>query len=270
MNFYVTNSRMIILTVVQINNDIVNQNIIQKSQCVNKADQRTVEIIIKSDLINTDTEKCITLLTKNQDTIKLKLRYFLMKNLTLTELINEISLKQRQKSEIQYFQFSSWKKQALSMNWVNIITFQSYLQTLLDQHIEWKLSKICEKIQNLMMKMKQEMIALSEKRLMIKHLQMFHFCLMMWFHSLITSALNSTYYEMNLSFFSESDRDIHSIRLHALMYHWNTTFSDYMRNNEQKRRIITLRSTNNAELKEISEEILKKNQILVTESEMKT
>lgn len=53
------------------------------------------------------------------------------------------------------------------------------------------------------------------------------------------------------------------------MHHQNTTFSDYIKNNEQKRRIITSRSTDDAELKDVFKEVLKEGQILVTESEMK-
>ena len=113
---YVANPRTIILAVVQANNDIANQGIIQKSRRVDKAGQRTVGIITKPDLINAGTEKRIALLARNQDTTKLKLGYFLVKNPTPTELANGIPPEQRQKSEIQYFQSSPWKEQALSMD----------------------------------------------------------------------------------------------------------------------------------------------------------
>jgi hypothetical protein len=72
--------------VVQAGNDIANQPIIQKSRSFDKGGQRTVGIITKPDLINAGTEKRITLLTKNQDTTKLKLGFFLVKNPTPIEL----------------------------------------------------------------------------------------------------------------------------------------------------------------------------------------
>ncbi|KAL9109075.1 MAG: hypothetical protein Q9187_008207, partial [Circinaria calcarea] len=153
---YVTNPRTIILAVVQANNDIAHQGIIQKSRRVDKAGQRTVGIITKPDLINEGTEK-----RKNQDTTKLKLGYFLVKNPTPTELANGISPEQRQKSEIQYFQYSPWKEQALSMDRVGIVALRSYLQILLDQHIERELPKVREEIRTLIVKTEQEAIALG-------------------------------------------------------------------------------------------------------------
>jgi len=77
---YLKSSRTIILAVVQANNDIANQGIIQRSRKFDKAGQRTVGIITKPDLINKGTEGRIALLAKNQDTTKLKLGYFLLKN----------------------------------------------------------------------------------------------------------------------------------------------------------------------------------------------
>ena len=120
-----------------------------------------------------------------------------------------------------------------------------------------------------MVKTEQEMIALREERPTIGHLQMCLSRLAMRFHSLATSALNSTYHETDSSFFGGPDGDIHSTRLRALVHRRNTTFSDYMRDNGQKRRIIASRSTDNADPEEVSEEVLEEGQVLVTESEMK-
>ncbi|KAK5017525.1 hypothetical protein LTR16_000588 [Cryomyces antarcticus] len=94
---YITNPRTIILAVVQASNDIANQGIIQKSRRVDKAGQRTVGIITKPDLINAGTEKRIALLAKNQDTTKLKLGYFLLRNPTPTEIAAGVTAEQRQK-----------------------------------------------------------------------------------------------------------------------------------------------------------------------------
>ena len=83
---YVQNRRTIILAVVQATNDIANQGIIQKSKKFDKPGQRTVGIITKPDLINTGTESRIAALAKNQDTMKLKLGFFLLKNPSPSEL----------------------------------------------------------------------------------------------------------------------------------------------------------------------------------------
>ncbi len=113
---YVANPRTIILAVVQANNDIANQGIIQKSRRFDKAGQRTVGIITKPDLINAGTEKRIALLAKNEDTTKLKLGFFLVKNPTPFDLAAGITPEQRQNGEIRYFHSSPWKEQALNMD----------------------------------------------------------------------------------------------------------------------------------------------------------
>lgn len=100
VDFYLKSSRIIILAVVQINNDIANQGIIQRSRLFNKADERTVGIITKPDLINEDTEGRIALLTKNQDNIKLKLEYFLLKNPSPSQLAIGMTPSQRKQEEI--------------------------------------------------------------------------------------------------------------------------------------------------------------------------
>ena len=103
---YVANPRTIILAVVQANNDIANQGIIQKSRRFDQVGERTVGIITKPDLINEGTQKRIALLAKNEDTTKLKLGFFLVKNPTPPELKNGITSDQKRRAENRYFQSS--------------------------------------------------------------------------------------------------------------------------------------------------------------------
>lgn len=77
---YASKPRTIILAVVQATNDIANQSIIQKSRLFDRIGQRTVGIITKPDLINEGTEKRIAMLARNEDTTKLKLGFFILKN----------------------------------------------------------------------------------------------------------------------------------------------------------------------------------------------
>ena len=107
IDFYLTNSRTIILVMMQINNDIVNQNIIQKSRRFDSTSERTMRIIIKSNLINKETKRRIVRLIKNENIIKLKLDFFLVRNSTFSKLAIAITIKQRLTIENQYFQFLS-------------------------------------------------------------------------------------------------------------------------------------------------------------------
>ena len=76
---YVQNPRAIILAVIQASNDIANQSIIQKSKKFDRTGERTVGIITKPDLVNIGTEGRVAALSKNQDTMRLKLGVFLLK-----------------------------------------------------------------------------------------------------------------------------------------------------------------------------------------------
>lgn len=109
VNSYAKNPRTIILAVVQAGNDIANQTIIKKSKLYDVYGHRTVGIITKPDLMNAGAETRIARLAKNQDTTKLKLGYFIVKNPTPTELAEGITSDQRQKNELRYFQSSPWK-----------------------------------------------------------------------------------------------------------------------------------------------------------------
>lgn len=261
---YVANPRTIILAVVQAGNDIANQGIIQKSRRVDKAGQRTVGVITKPDLINQGTEKRIALLAKNLDTTKLKLGYFLVKNPTPTELASGITPEQRQRGEVHYFQSSPWKEQALSMDRVGILSLRSYLQSLLDQHIERELPKVREEVKLLMKKTEVAIEALGEERPTTGHLRMFLSRLAMRFHGLTASALNGTYHEMDSVFFSDHDNDKHSTRLRALVHLLNTDFSDHMRQNGQKRKVIERELNIDCDVEDVPED----GQLLVTKSEM--
>ena len=124
------NPRTIILAVVQANNDIASQGIIQKSRRFDQVGERTVEVITKPDLINEGTQKRIALLAKNEDTTKLKLGFFLVKNPTPSELENGITSDQRRRAENRYFQSSPWKEQALTIERVGAMLLQKFLQNL--------------------------------------------------------------------------------------------------------------------------------------------
>ena len=86
----------------------------------------------------------------------------------------------------------------------------------------------------------------------------------MQFHNLTTSALHGNYHETDPTFFGASGVENHSTRLRALTHHLNSDFSSYVRDNGQKRKVVS------GELDEDSvsmepEEV----QLLVTEREMR-
>ena len=265
---YLTNPRTIILAVVQANNDIANQGIIQKSRRFDPAGERTVGIITKPDLINKGTETRIARLAKNEDTTRLRLGFFLVRNPTPSELANAITTEQRRAIEDRYFQSTPWKEQALSADRVGIVSLQRYLQGLLDQHIERELPKVREEIRQLMKRTERDIAALGDERPTSGHIRTFLTRLAMSFHKLTLSALDGHYFDDDMTFFDTTNVDHRSNRLRALTHRLNTEFSTYMRDNGGKRKVIESRSEAGDESDE-SDDCAEEDQILVTEREMK-
>ena len=88
--------------------------------------------------------------------------------------------------------------------------------------------------------------------------------LAMRFHNLTTSALYGNYHETNPTFFGVSGVETYSIRLRALTHRLNSNFSSCMRDNGQKRKVIS------GELDKDSESIeLEEGQLLVIEYKMR-
>jgi GTPase SAR1 family protein len=271
---YISNPRTIILAVVQAGNDIANQRIIQKSRVVDKAGQRTVGIITKADLINKGTEKRIALLAKNRDTTKLKLGYFILKNPTPDELTQGFTAEQRQESEYIFFNSSPWKEQSLDSERVGINSLRSYLQTLLDQHIEHELPKVRDEIRRLIDATESALLHLGDERSSLGHMRLFLSRLAMRFHGLTTSALNGTYQEADAAFFSNRDEQEHTMRLRAAVHRLNASFSDTMRVNGAKRKLKINYSSDDDDsdddiLLPVKEKKSGEGQLLVTETQMK-
>jgi hypothetical protein len=267
---YVQNPRTIILAVVQANNDIANQGIIQKSKKFDKPGQRTVGIITKPDLINVGTENRIAALAKNQDTTKLKLGYFLLKNPSPSELAARVKRGERERNERNYFAISPWREQSLDMDRVGIVTLRAFLQRLLDQHIERELLKVKEEIKQLIKRTEEDIMSLGEERTTLGQLRMFLSKVAMRFHSVATAALHGDYYTADSAFFVDLDDSAPYLRLRVFVYNVNTTFANNIREHGQTMKVVPNIATDYVE-QDYAEvpEVDSSGQIYVTEEEMK-
>jgi GTPase SAR1 family protein len=237
---YLKNPRTIILAVVQAGNDIANQSIIRKSRKFDVDGERTVGIITKPDLINEGSEKRIALLAKNQDTTKLKLGYFLLKNPSPFELESQVDAQNRESREHLFFQTSPWKEQNLDKDRTGISALRSFLQKLLDRHIEHELPRVREEIETLAISVEQKLNHLGEERTELTEMRLFLSRLAMKFHSITIAALSGDYHDTDPDFFPHSvmssDREVN--RLRAMVHQLNMEFSHTMREDGQKRKIV--------------------------------
>ncbi|XWX00645.1 hypothetical protein V2A60_008666 [Cordyceps javanica] len=92
---------------------MANQAIIKLARKHDPEGERTVGIITKPDLINEGAESRIALVAKNEDTIKLKLGFFLIKNPSPSELNEGISMYIRSRREQRFFASPTWASQSL-------------------------------------------------------------------------------------------------------------------------------------------------------------
>jgi GTPase SAR1 family protein len=232
---YLQSPRTIILAVVQANNDIANQGIIQRARKFDRAGQRTVGIITKPDLINQGTEGRIALLAKNQDTTKLKLGYFLLKNPSPAQLQQGITLSQRKREELDFFCSPGWKEHRLDPDRLGVNALREFLQDLLDRHVERELPKVRNEIKSLLAETEARLANLGDERPTVAHMRMFLTRRSMEFHCLAQAALDGNYHERDAGFFNDSGG--YSTRLRAEVHRLNGSFAAYMGDNGQKMKL---------------------------------
>lgn len=233
VNTYLQSSRTIILAVLQAGNDMANQPIIKLARKHDPDGQRTVGIITKPDLINEGAEPRIALVARNEDSIKLKLGFFLLKNPTPLELENGISTETRSTRELQFFASPAWKDQAIDMDRVGADRLRIFLQNLLDAHIERELPKVLQELKTTLAAKEKELQALGGARPTVGHVRAFVTGLSMEFYQLLDAALRGNYDSVNLEFFSNNNY----CRLRARTQELNAAFATEMRLHGQKRKI---------------------------------
>lgn len=224
---YVANPRTIILAVVQAGNDISNQPIIKKSKKFDKDGERTIGVITKPDLINDGTQARIAALSRNEDTTKLKLGFFMMKNPSPKEMQHGISMLEREQKELTYFSSPPWKDAGLDMTRLGVGSLRMFLQDLLSRHTEREMPKVREEVRSLLKSTEKSISRLGEERPTTSHMRMFLSRLAMRYHNLTNAALIGDYDSSEFEFFNESSSE--SRRLRAFVHSVNITFSDKMR-----------------------------------------
>lgn len=252
---YVENSRTIILAVVQANNDIANQGIIQKSKRHDRRGERTIGIITKPDLLNTGTEGRIAALARNQETTRLKLGFFLLKNPSPSDLAAGYSYSDREKYEQDYFAASPWREENLDVSRTGVTPLREFLQRLLDQHIERELPKVRDEISLLISKTAEDLAALGEARPTPGHMRIFLSRVAMQFHRLVTAALHGDYHGVDAVFFETTDEAADHIRLRALVHNLNTDFAHEMREHGQTMIVVSDADSESDGLESASEDL---------------
>ena len=224
---YIANPRTIILAVVQAGNDISNQSIVKKSKKFDEDGERTIGVITKPDLINIGAHTRISALSKNEDTTKLKLGFFMVKNPSPSEVEEKINMAERESKELAYFSSPPWKDAGLDQTRIGVGSLRTFLQELLSQHTERELPKVQTEVRTLIKSTEKALACLGEERPTTSHMRMFLSRLAMRYHTLTNAALVGDYGSSEFEFFNVSFSE--SRRLRAFVHSVNTDFSNKMR-----------------------------------------
>ncbi|THC91734.1 hypothetical protein EYZ11_008808 [Aspergillus tanneri] len=237
VDLYLENSRTIILAVVPASSDIDTQGIIQRARHFDKDGLRTVGIITKPDLINAGTESRVARLAKNLDGPKLNLGFFLLKNPTPAQLEQGITLSERCKAESEFFSTGAWKSQGLDPSRVGVDNLRSFLQDLLDSHIERELPKVRRDVRRLLNEINEELVDLGIERSSPSQTRIYLTQISSDFHNLVKDGVEGAYGGRNAAFFQVSG-DLF-VRLRAAVHMENEKFASYMRQHGEKRKVVS-------------------------------
>ncbi|KAL4791635.1 Dynamin family protein [Aspergillus venezuelensis] len=205
---YLETSRTIIFAVVPASSD---------------AGHQTMKIITKPDLINIGTESRVACLAKNLGSTRLNLGFFLVKNPSPAKLEKGITAVERHK-------------------------LRTFLQDLLDTHIERELPKV-----------REDLVDLGTEQSSPNQIRVYLTRVSSDFHNLVKARVEGAYTGRDAPFF-HVDCDNISVRLHAAIHRHNENFAAYMRQQGEKRKVV---------LEEQLESIqADKGQLLLTENQI--
>ncbi|KAB8200829.1 P-loop containing nucleoside triphosphate hydrolase protein [Aspergillus parasiticus] len=146
----------IILAIIPASSDAETQRIIQRARHFDKEGVRTVGIITKPNLINKNTEERVARPAKNLDRTKLNLGFFLVQNRSPDELAAWMSFRQRHGAEMELFSSQRWKAQGIDPTRIGINNLRSFLDSLLDSHVERELFKVQQEVRRLLQRVDKE------------------------------------------------------------------------------------------------------------------
>jgi hypothetical protein len=161
---YLESSRTIIPAVIPASSDVETQTIDSEARAFDRMGERTVGILTKPDLINVDTEARVTSLINSHSSIMLKLGFLIAKNPTPMQLKQGITFEQRRIEESEFSNEPKWRVHNLDYERVGVDALRSFLQSILEKHIEKELPKVRSEILHLLYSTRRKRGDLGDER----------------------------------------------------------------------------------------------------------
>ncbi|KAL1969323.1 hypothetical protein VTN77DRAFT_9515 [Rasamsonia byssochlamydoides] len=151
---YMKNQRSIILAVMDARVNISNQEVFRLARASDKDGFRTVGVITKCDALQPGDEKEVLHVAQNQ-VEHLKHGWFLVKNRSTQDILDGVSLKQRNINEKKFFQSQPWS--ILPKERIGIDSLKTFLGQLLLDHIRREFPQLISEIDALATKTEKEL-----------------------------------------------------------------------------------------------------------------
>ncbi|KAF3225888.1 hypothetical protein TWF106_001761 [Orbilia oligospora] len=234
---YIESPRTIIAAIIQAGNDTATQKIIKMAQKVDPSGDRTVGVVTKPDLINEGTEGRVVKLSRNEDTIKLKRGYFVVRNPAPKDLKGgTLSAEKRARQEADYFASPRWQQpdSQLNKSRVGMPNLFKYLQEYLEEHIKRELPKVLDDIRRLLKDADKALRPLGPERHEVVDMRAYITDLSLKYRDICKYGIKGTYESFGGSFFKEDET-----RLRAQIQQFNDQFANNMRLNGAKQKYLT-------------------------------
>ncbi|KAI0098347.1 putative dynamin GTPase [Hypoxylon sp. NC0597] len=230
---YIASSRSLILAVIPAPSDIDNQQILSLARKYDPEGHRTLGIITKSDLIDQEIQDRIYIVASNNGRFKLQPGYFLLKNPHHLVLADRLDAEVFTQAETDFFSSWFWSKYEFDWNRVGIENLKGFLQGRIQSYYERHIPRVREEIERKMTKSQNELKALGVEPHKDREIRWLLTGLSKRFHQLIQNACDGDYREAGTDFFS-----VERNRLREKMHAVNAAFSDHMRDNGERRKVV--------------------------------
>lgn len=160
--------------------------------------------------------------------------FFLLMNPDPKELSEGITSEQRKKKELEFFKEEKWRGLDLNFNRIGVDAHRSFLQSLLEAHIEKELPQVRSEIYQLLTKSKDQLQKLGQERSSVADQRLFLSKLSSTLSAIVQSAIDGRYQDLSSGFFKTDKETSSSNRLRARIHRLNSGFANFMRDKSQK------------------------------------
>lgn len=138
---------------------------------------------------------------------------------------------------MEFFNSTPWKDLVLDHNRIGAECLRSFLEKILEEHIERELPKVCDEIQTLLQQTRASLRDLGDERSSVSEQRKYLLKISMDYLNLVNAALNGRYQEVEPTFFGNAPSKPSPNRLRARVHELNTNFATYTRDKGQKRKV---------------------------------